>query len=48
MPLPFILCRRIQHIFYKNPVASGRIIHQHMGHGTDEFPILNNRTAAHE
>ena len=27
------LSRRIQHILNKNPVPSGRVIHQHMGHG---------------
>ena len=45
---PIHLSRRIQHIFDKNPVASGRIIYKDMGHRSDEFSILNNWAAAHE
>ena len=29
-----------EHVFYKYPVPSRRIIHQHMGHGSYDFPIL--------
>ena len=36
-----------QHIFYKDSVASGWVIHQHMGHRAHQLPILNDRTAAH-
>ena len=42
------LSRRIQHIFNKDPVSSRRVIHQHVGHRTHQFPVLNDRTAAHE
>ena len=42
-----VLARRVQHIFNENTVASCRIIHQHMGHSSDELAILNNRRAGH-
>ena len=38
----------IQHVFYKNPVPSRRVIHKHVGHRTHQFAVLNNRTAAHK
>ena len=48
LPLSKTLCRRIQHILYKDTVSPRRIIHQHMGHRTHQFSVLNNRAAAHE
>ena len=48
MLLLFSLPRGFQHILNKNPVASRRVIHQHMSHRTNQLPILNDRTAAHE
>lgn len=41
--LPLVLCRRIQHIFNKNPVAAGRIVYKDVRHRTNEFPVLYNR-----
>ena len=41
------LCHRIQHIFNKDAVAHGGIVHQHVGHSTDEFAVLDNGTAGH-
>ena len=38
----------LQHILDENPVTPGRIIHQHMGNGTDQFAILDNGATAHE
>jgi len=43
-----ILSRCIQHILNKYPVASRRIVHQHMGHSTNKLPILDDGTSAHE
>ena len=40
------LCR-IQHIFDKNAIAHGGIVDKDMGHGTDQLPVLDNRTATH-
>ena len=37
-----------QHIFDENSVPSRWVIHQHMGHGSHQFSVLNNRRAAHE
>ena len=37
----------VQHIFNEDTVAPCRIIHKHMGHGTHQFAILNNRATAH-
>ncbi len=36
-----------EHILNKDSVASGGILHQHMGHGAHEFAVLNDRSAAH-
>ena len=41
------LSRCVQHIFDKNPVTPCWIIHQHMGHSSYQFAVLNNRAAAH-
>jgi len=38
----------IQHIFYKNPIPSRRIVHQNISHSTHQFPILNDGAATHE
>ena len=35
----------LQHILYKNPIPSRRIIHQHMSHRPHQLSILNNGTA---
>ena len=48
MPLLLILSCRIQHVFDENTVPGVRGIDEHMGHRANEFPILNNRTSAHE
>ena len=37
------LRRRIQHVFNKDAVAGGRIVHKDMSNGADEFAVLNNR-----
>ena len=47
MPLSNLLSSRIQHIFNENPVPSCRVIHQHVGHRTHQFAVLNNGAAAH-
>ena len=44
---PTTLSHRIQHIFDEDTVTTSGIIHQNMGHGPHQFPILDNRTAAH-
>ncbi len=44
LPLSF---RRFQHIFNKNPISSRRIINQNVRYRTNNFPILQNRAAAH-
>ena len=41
------LSRRIQHIFNKDPVSPGGVIHQHMSHSAYQLAILNNGAAAH-
>ena len=48
MPLSRLLPRRIQHVFDEDAVALRGVIDQHVGHGADEFPVLNDRAAAHE
>ena len=47
MPLTNNLSRSIQHIFNENAVARGGVVHKDMGHGTHQFAILNDGTAAH-
>ena len=42
------LCCRVQHVFNKDAVAGGGIVDEDMGHGTDEFAVLNEWTAGHE
>ena len=37
----------LQHIFYKNAVAHGGIVHQHVGYSADEFAVLDDRRAGH-
>jgi len=41
------LFRRIQYMLNENPVPHSRIIHQHMGHGADQFAVLDDGAAAH-
>ena len=41
------LRRRVQHIFNEDAVTRGGVVDEDMGHGTDEFAVLNDRTAAH-
>ncbi len=36
-----------KHIFNKNPITAGRVIHQHVGDGADEFAVLQNGAARH-
>ena len=38
----------LQHIFNKYSVASGAVLYENMGDGSDEFAVLNNGCAAHE
>ena len=42
------LCRGIQHIFNKDPVAGIRTVYKDMGYGTDELAILDDGTAGSE
>lgn len=37
----------LQHILNKYPIPPGRVLDEHMGYRSDQFPILNNRTAGH-
>ena len=48
LPLSNLLSCRFQHVFDKDPVPSGRIIDQNVGHGAHQLAVLNNWTAAHE
>ena len=34
--------RRLQHVADQDAVAPGGVPHQHVGHGTDELPVLQN------
>ena len=43
-----MLSRRVQHILDKDPISSCWVIYQNMGHGSNDLPILNDRTSAHE
>jgi len=43
----FSLLRCFQHILYKYPVPSRRIIHQNVCYGTNQFAVLNDRRPAH-
>ena len=47
LPLSNLLSCRFQHVFDKDPVPSGRIIDQNVGHGAHQLAVLNNWTAAH-
>ena len=40
--------RRFQHIFNKDAIARRGLVDQRMGHGADEFAVLQNGTAGHE
>ena len=37
----------VQHIFNKNAIAGGRIVHKNMGNGADELAVLDDETAGH-
>ena len=37
----------LQHVFNKNPIPSGAVLHKDMGDCSDEFPVLNNGCTAH-
>ena len=37
------LCDCVQHIFDEDPVAFRGVFDQHVGHGTDELTVLNDR-----
>ena len=39
--------RRFQHIFNKDAIARRWLVDQRMGHGADEFAVLQNGTARH-
>ena len=41
------LCCRVQHIFDEYTISGGGVVDQHVGHGADEFAILNDRAAGH-
>ena len=45
--LPYTL-GGLQHIFREDGVAFGGVVDKHVGDGTGEFSVLNNRRAAHE
>lgn len=47
-PCHFCLPCRVQHIFDKDPVAHGWIVYKDVGHGADEFSVLDNWAAGHE
>ena len=47
-PCHFCLPCRIQHIFNKDPVTLGWIVDEDMGHGADEFAVLNDGAAGQE
>ena len=48
--LPLFLSAHLsmyQHVFNKDPIPSGRILHQHMCNGSDQFAVLNDWASAH-
>lgn len=45
-PCHFCLPCRFQHVFYKDPVVHGWVVDEDEGHGTDEFAVPDNGTAA--
>ena len=42
MPLSYALSRHLQHIFEKNSVPRGGVIHKHVGHSTYNLAVLQN------
>ena len=42
------LSHRFQHILYKDPITSCRIVYKNVSHRTDELAVLDNVTAVHE
>ena len=43
----FYLCRRVQHIFYKNAISGGWVIYKNMGDSANQLAVLNNGTTGH-
>ena len=43
----FYLCRRVQHIFYKNAISGGWVIYKDVGHRADKFAVLDDGRAGH-
>ena len=41
------LCRDVQHIVNKNTIPSCGVVYLHMGNGTHQFSILDDRRAGH-
>ena len=36
-----------QHVLHKNTIPAGAVVDKHMGNGSDELPVLENRASAH-
>ena len=47
MSLSKLLCRGVEHIFDEDAITRCGIVHQNMGHRTDELAILNDGAAGH-
>ena len=47
-PCQKFLSGGIQHILDEDTITTGGVIHQHMGHGTHDFAVLNDGAAGHE
>ena len=45
-PVKVLACR-VQHIFDKDSVPPCGVVHKNVGYRTDQFPVLNDRAAAH-
>ena len=43
----FDLCCRIEHIFNKDTVSRCGVVDQDMGHGTDQFAVLDDGATGH-
>ena len=37
----------VQHVFDEDAIPGGGIVNKDMGHRTDQFAVLNNRTSGH-
>ena len=42
-----MLSRRFQHILYKYPIPSRRIVYKDMSHRTNQIAVLDDGTAGH-